>query len=62
MATVSSVLLFLFLNVKHVAQQNTQNALVHFHGYNGYTNALQCYVVCKMPIFPWSIYNDFIVR
>jgi hypothetical protein len=39
MATVSSVLLFL-LKVKYVAQQYTQNALLHFHG-----NSQQCFIV-----------------
>jgi hypothetical protein len=38
------------------------NTLLHFRGYNGYANSIQCYVICKLPIFPWSIYYYFIVR
>lgn len=40
MATVSSVLLFLLLNVKHVAQQYTQKILLHLHGHSQ-----QCFMV-----------------
>lgn len=40
LATVNSVLLFLLLNVKYIAQQYTQKVLVHFHGHSQ-----QCFMV-----------------
>jgi hypothetical protein len=40
----------------NVAEQHTQNALLHFHCNNGYVNTPPCCIICTLPILfiPYS--------